>query len=162
MIEDQKSMDDLKWMNRALELAESAAAIGEVPVGAVVVSGNELIGEAHNSPISNNDACAHAEVLAIGLACQSEQNYRLPNSTMYVTLEPCAMCAGALVHARVERVVIAAREPRAGAAGSVLNVLQHPQLNHRCDIEFGLMEQQSAALLKGFFRARRKKESPLG
>lgn len=156
MMDEQAAMDDRKWMTRALELAESAAAIGEVPVGAVIVSGNVLIGEAHNAPISNNDACAHAEVLAIRLACEAEQNYRLPNSTLYVTLEPCAMCAGALVHARVARVVIAAREPRAGAGGSVLNVLQHEQLNHRCDVEFGLMEQQSAALLRRFFRARRK------
>jgi tRNA(adenine34) deaminase len=156
MKDDQQSMDDQKWMARALELAAAAAAIGEVPVGAVIVSDSNIIGEAHNAPICNNDACAHAEVLAIRSACEAEQNYRLPNSTMYVTLEPCAMCAGALVHARVERVVIAAREPRAGAGGSVLNVLQHPQLNHRCEVEFGLMQQQSADMLKGFFRARRK------
>jgi len=150
-------MGDEKWMARALELAAAAAAAGEVPVGAVLVRGNQVIGEAHNAPISNNDACAHAEILAIREACKAEQNYRLPNTTLYVSLEPCAMCAGALVHARVERIVIAAKEPRAGAAGSVLNILQHEQLNHRCNVEFGLMADQSAAMLKNFFRARRKK-----
>jgi tRNA(adenine34) deaminase len=150
-------MGDQHWMSRALDLAQAAAAIGEVPVGAVLVRDNQLIGEAHNAPIVNNDACAHAEILAIRAACELEQNYRLPNTTLYVSLEPCAMCAGALVHARVERVVIAAREPRAGAGGSILNVLQHEQLNHRCDVEFGLMEQQSASMLKAFFRARRKR-----
>lgn len=150
-------MDDQYWMARALELAEAAAAIGEVPVGAVLVRDTQIIGEAHNAPIVNNDACAHAEILAIRAACSAEKNYRLPNTTLYVSLEPCAMCAGALIHARVERVVISAREPRAGAGGSVMNVLQHQQLNHRCDVEFGLMEQQSALLLKEFFRARRKK-----
>ncbi|MFT6407684.1 MAG: tRNA(adenine34) deaminase [Arenicella sp.] len=148
-------MDDHKWMARALALADAAGAIGEVPVGAVLVRDNKVIGEAHNAPITSNDACAHAEILAIRAACQAEKNYRLPNTTLYVSLEPCAMCAGALVHARVERVVIATREPRAGAAGSVLNVLQHEQLNHRCDVEFGLMQEQSAAMLKAFFRARR-------
>jgi len=150
-------MEDQKWMARALELAHAAAELGEVPVGAVLVRDNRVIGEAHNAPISNNDACAHAEILAIRAACESQHNYRLPNTTLYVSLEPCAMCAGALVHARIERVVIAAKEPRAGAGGSVLNVLQHEQLNHRCDVEFGLMEEQSASLLKSFFRVRRKK-----
>ena len=116
-------MDDQKWMARALELARSAADVGEVPVGAVIVSDQgELLGEAHNSPISSNDATAHAEVLAIRAACARANNYRLPNATLYVTLEPCSMCAGALVHSRVGRVVIAAKEPRAGAAGSVMNL----------------------------------------
>lgn len=150
-------MDDSKWMARALELAKSAAEVGEVPVGAVIVENGELLGEAHNSPISSNDATAHAEVLAIRAACAMVENYRLPNATLYVTLEPCSMCAGALVHSRVGRVVIAAKEPRAGAAGSVMNIVQHDQLNHRCEVEFGLMADESAALLKLFFKARRKK-----
>jgi len=150
-------MSDEQWMTRALELAQAAAEAGEVPVGAVLVRDGRLIGEAHNAPISNNDACAHAEILAIRAACKTEQNYRLPNTTLYVTLEPCAMCAGALVHARVDRIVVAAKEPRAGAGGSVLNVLQNSQLNHRCELEFGLMEEQSASMLKTFFRRRRKK-----
>lgn len=148
-------MSDEQWMRRALELAKKAAEQGEVPVGAVLVSDGEMIGEGHNAPISSSDATAHAEIQAIRMACAATNNYRLPNSTLYVTLEPCAMCAGALVHARVGRVVIAASEPRAGAAGSVMNVLQHEQLNHRCDVEFGLMQEESAVLLKGFFKARR-------
>ncbi len=150
-------MDDTHWMTRALELAKTAANKGEVPVGAVIVKEGVVIGEAHNQPIANNDASAHAEILAIRNACQFEQNYRLPKSTIYITLEPCAMCAGALVHARLERVVIAAREPRAGAAGSVINLLQHDKLNHWCELEFGLLEEKSSSLLRSFFRARRKK-----
>lgn len=153
-------MNDQKWMSRALELAQFAAEVGEVPVGAVIVNDDgELLGEAHNSPICANDATAHAEVLAIRAACARAQNYRLPKATLYVTLEPCSMCAGALVHSRVGRIVIAAKEPRAGAAGSVMNIVQHDQLNHRCEVEFGLMADESAALLKSFFKARRKKPS---
>ena len=152
-------LDDNKWMARALELAQKAADVGEVPVGAVLVRDARVIGEAHNAPILSNDASAHAEILAIRAACKAVQNYRLPNTTLYVSLEPCAMCAGALVHARVSRVVIAAKEPRAGAGGSVLNVLQNSQLNHRCEVEFGLMEEQSALMLKAFFRARRKQSN---
>lgn len=149
-------MSDDIWMERALELADMAQKLGEVPVGAVLVQDGKLIAEAHNKPISSNDATAHAEIVAIRQACATQKNYRLPNTTLYVTLEPCAMCAGALVHSRVERIVIATQEPRAGAAGSVLNVLQHEQLNHRCTVEFGLMQEQSATMLKAFFRARRK------
>lgn len=147
------------WMARALELANQAQEHGEVPVGAVLVQDGEMIAEAHNRPISANDATAHAEILAIRAACSRQQNYRLPNTTLYVTLEPCAMCAGALIHARVERVVIATQEPRAGAAGSVMNVLGHDSLNHRCDVEFGLLQDESASMLKSFFRARRKLKS---
>ena len=149
-------MNDTVWMARALELADQAQQLGEVPVGAVLVQDGKVIAEAHNRPISNNDPTAHAEIVAIRNACESQKNYRLPNTTLYVTLEPCAMCAGALIHSRVERVVIATQEPRAGAAGSVMNVLQHDQLNHRCEVEFGLMQAQSAAMLKAFFRSRRK------
>jgi len=148
-------MSDEQWMRRALELAKLAAEKGEVPVGAVLVKDAEVIGEGHNAPISESDATAHAEIQAIRAACQASENYRIPNSTLYVTLEPCAMCAGALVHARVKRIVIATKEPRAGAGGSIMNVLQHDKLNHRCDLEFGLMQEQSAELLKRFFKARR-------
>jgi len=126
-----------------------------VPVGAIIVKDDVALGEGRNGPISNSDSTAHAEIQAIRAACKSVENYRLPGSTLYVTLEPCAMCAGGLVHARIARVVIAAKEPRAGAAGSVLNVLQHAKLNHRCEIEFGLLETESVELLKDFFRARR-------
>lgn len=151
-----KANDDLRWMQCAFELAQHAQEQDEVPVGAVLVQNDELIGRGFNAPISNHDCTAHAEIQALREACLNKQNYRLPDATLYVTLEPCAMCAGALVHARVGRVVIATAEPRAGAAGSVLNVLQHDELNHRCQVEFGLMAEQSAALLRRFFRARRK------
>jgi len=126
-----------------------------VPVGAVLVKDGIVIGEGRNAPISSNDATAHAEIQAIRVACKSTNNYRLPETTLYVTLEPCAMCAGAIIHARVQRIFVAAREPRAGAGGSVLKVLENDKLNHRCEVEFGLLENESAALLKGFFKARR-------
>ena len=120
-----------------------------------LVENGKIIGEGSNAPISSNDASAHAEINAIRAACQSKKNYRLPNTQLYVTLEPCAMCAGALIHARIERVLIGAAEPRAGAAGPALNVLQNEKLNHRCDVEFGLMAEQSAIMLKAFFKSRR-------
>ena len=148
---------DQAWMARALNLARSAGAQDEVPVGAVIVDSttDELLGEGANQPIGTQDPTAHAEIVALRAACVERSNYRLPNSTLYVSLEPCAMCAGALVHARVERVVIATQEPRAGAAGSVFNILQSTSLNHRCQVHFGLMQDESAELLQKFFRARR-------
>lgn len=142
-------------MQRALALAKQARDKGEIPVGAVIVKDKQLIGEGFNTPISQHDASAHAEIQAIRQACMHVENYRLPATTMYVTLEPCTMCAGAIVHARIERVVIAAKEPRAGAAGSLLNVLQNEHLNHRCETEFGLGAETSSNLLKTFFKARR-------
>jgi len=147
--------DDEQWMRYALRLAEQARDNGEVPVGAVIVKNREIIGEGFNAPITTHDASAHAEIQAIRQACLHAENYRLPGATMYVTLEPCAMCAGAIVHARIERVVIAAKEPRSGAAGSILNVLQNKQLNHQCETEFGLYSDASSTLLKSFFKARR-------
>lgn len=143
-------------MARALELAAQAEQAGEVPVGAVLVHDGKVVGEGFNCPISSHDVSAHAEVQALRAACQNLGNYRLPGSTLFVSLEPCAMCAGAIVHARVERVVIAAPEPRAGAAGSVFNILQNEALNHRCQVEFGVLQEQSSAMLKGFFQQRRK------
>ena len=155
---DNSSLEssDEKWMKRAFELAKKAESIGEVPVGAVLVSENKIIGEGYNSPISSSDATAHAEINAIRSACASVSNYRLPSTTLYVTLEPCVMCAGAIVHSRINRVVIATKEPRAGAAGSVFNVLKNEQLNHCCDVEVGLMQAQSSSMLKAFFKSRRK------
>lgn len=147
--------DDLFWMQHALSLANKAEKNEEVPVGAVIVSDGEVIGEGFNAPLSSQDATAHAEIRAIRTACQKQNNYRLPNTTLYVTLEPCAMCAGAIVHARIERVVIATKEPRAGAAGSVLNVLNNNKLNHRCNVEFGLCANESADMLRSFFKRRR-------
>ncbi len=147
--------DDERFMARALELAANASAAGEVPVGAVIVVDGEIIGEGANSSISTNDATAHAEILAIRNACDELENYRLPGATAYLSLEPCTMCAGAIVHARVARVVCATHEPRFGAAGSMCNLLQNSRLNHQCEVEFGLMQSQSSDLLKTFFRARR-------
>ena len=149
------SSNDLLWMQRAISLAQEAEARDEVPVGAVIVCDDKLIGEGFNAPILSNDATGHAEIRAIRAACEKLENYRLPDSTMYITLEPCSMCAGAIIHARINRVVIAAKEPRAGAAGSALNVLQNDKLNHRCELEFGLCAEESASLLRGFFKRRR-------
>lgn len=149
------STDDKYWMSRALALAEQAAAVMEVPVGAVLVRDNVLIAEAHNHPIAECDPTAHAEVLALRRAGVAEGNYRLPNTTLYVTLEPCLMCAGAIIHARVDRVVYAARDPKTGAAGSVFDVLCSGQHNHRVECLGGLNASESADLLQSFFRARR-------
>ena len=146
---------DLSFMQRALALADQASAIDEVPVGAVLVEQGEIIGEGFNALIASSDCTAHAEIQAIRQACTNKNNYRLPNTTLYVSLEPCAMCAGAIVHARVERVVIATAEPRAGAAGSVLNLLQHDKFNHRCIVDFGLLQEDSATKLKTFFKSKR-------
>lgn len=147
--------DNVFWMQQALNLAAQAQAAGEVPVGAIIVQDNVLLGEGFNQPISRNDATAHAEIIALQAACQKQQNYRLPGATLYVTLEPCIMCAGALVHARIERVVFAASEPKTGAAGSLLDVFSLPNLNHRVICESGVLAEQSSQLLRDFFRQRR-------
>lgn len=142
-------------MGLALALARRAQAAGEVPVGALLVMGEEVLGEGWNQPVASHDPTAHAEVVALRAAATRLANYRLPGTTLYVTLEPCPMCAGAIVHARVARVVYGARDPRAGAAGSVLNVLEHPVLNHRAIVLGGVEAETSAMLLTDFFRARR-------
>ena len=146
---------DERFMRRALELAGRAGEGGEVPVGAVVVQDGRITGEGRNRMIEAADATAHAEMEALRDACTSAGNYRLPGAELFVTLEPCAMCAGALILARVSRVVFAARDPKSGAAGSVFNVLDNAVLNHRCEVQSGLLEQESAELLRSFFRARR-------
>ena len=148
-------MQDELFMREALSLAEQGAALGEVPVGAVLVQDGEIIGRGFNSPISLNDPSAHAEVQAIRDAATQLQNYRLPDTTLYVTLEPCHMCAGLMVHARIARVVFAAREPRAGAVESQGSFFSQPFLNHRVEIKGGVLAEQSAQLLKAFFKARR-------
>ena len=145
-------------MRRALALAAAAAEAGEVPVGAVLVRDGEVRGEGANRPIGACDPSAHAEVVALRAAAAAVRNYRLPGTTLYVTLEPCAMCAGAIVHARVGRVVYAAVDPRAGAAGSVFDVLTGRKLNHHPACEGGLLAEESSALLRGFFRERRRAE----
>ena len=149
------SGNDEHWMRRALGLAERARAEGEVPVGAVLVTGDGCIGEGWNRSISAHDPTAHAEIAALRAAAVHLQNYRLPGATLYVTLEPCAMCAGAIILARIKRLVYAAAEPRAGAAGSVFNILQSGQLNHRVELASGILEQEAATLLQAFFRERR-------
>lgn len=146
---------DALFMAEALALAEQGAALGEVPVGAVLVQAGEVIGRGFNSPISLNDPSAHAEVQAIRDAATRLQNYRLPNTTLYVTLEPCHMCAGLIVHARISRVVFAAHEPRAGAVASQGNFFSQSFLNHSVTVQGGVLAVQSAQLLKSFFRARR-------
>lgn len=145
-------------MVRALELAHKAEAEGEVPVGALIVKHNEVIAEAWNRPIGSHDPTAHAEIQALRAAAEKLGNYRLPGTTLYVTLEPCPMCAGAMVHARVARVVFAAPDPRTGAAGSVFNLLQSDELNHRAEVTGGIMAEESGNLLREFFRRRRSRE----
>ncbi|QCU89709.1 tRNA adenosine(34) deaminase TadA [Thiomicrorhabdus sediminis] len=144
------------WMNHARKLAEKAEQSGEVPVGAVVVLNGELISEAYNQPIQNNDPTAHAEVLALRAAGKKLGNYRLIDTTLYVTLEPCPMCAGAMVHARVKRVVFGAYDAKTGAAGSVFDLLQAPQLNHVLQVDGGIMQFECADQLSAFFKRRRK------
>ena len=147
--------EDRQWMARALEMARLADHRGEVPVGAVLVRDGRLLAEDHNRTVSNSDPTAHAEVLVIRRAAASQGDFRLENATLYVTLEPCALCCGAVVLARVPRVVYGAADPKAGMAGSLGNLLQDPRLNHRAEVKGGIMAEQCATLLKAFFRARR-------
>lgn len=151
-----KSMTtDHDWMQLALAAARSAAESGEVPVGAVCVADGALLASAGNAPIKNSDPSAHAEIQAIRLAAEKRQNYRLPGVTLYVTLEPCAMCVGAMIHARIERLVFAASDPRTGSVVSVRRLLDEPSHNHRIAYEGGLCAEESAELLRKFFRSRR-------
>lgn len=150
-------MSDLFWMQEAYQLALLAREQGEVPVGAVLINQQkEIIGRGWNQVVQKNDPSAHAELLAIREAAHASQNYRLDNTTLYVTLEPCCMCAGAIIHARIKRLVFATRDFRAGAAGSVFNLLQGVPLNHRVQIDEGVMQEESALLLVDFFKDRRE------
>ena len=153
--QNELQLQDESFMREALQLAEQGAALGEVPVGAVLVQDGEIIGRGFNSPISLNDPSAHAEVQAIRDAATNLQNYRLPNTILYVTLEPCSMCAGLIVHARVTRVVFAAHEPRAGVVASQGCFFAQPFLNHNVQVTGGVLAEASAQLLKAFFKARR-------
>ena len=146
---------DLQWMRRALALADHAAAVGEVPVGAVLVRDGEELGAGWNAPLGSNDPTAHAEVMALRAAAAAAGNYRLTGSTLYATMEPCPMCAGAIVQARVARVVYAARDERWGAVESVFEILGSRRLNHHVDCEGGILAEESAQRLKTFFEARR-------
>jgi tRNA(adenine34) deaminase len=148
-------MDDSSAMREALLLAEAAAAAGEVPVGAVVVYNGEIVGRGHNQPITSHDPTAHAEILALRAAAQRMGNYRLPGCDLYVTLEPCSMCVGAMLHARIAQVVFGATDPKTGAAGSVINLFAERQLNFHATIRGGVMADESRQLLKAFFAQRR-------
>jgi len=146
---------DRQFMQQALEQAGLAALAGEVPVGAVIVRNGEVIARSFNQPITNHDPSAHAEMLALRQAALSAENYRLPGTTLYVTLEPCIMCAGAMLHARVDRVVYGATDPKTGAAGSILDVFSSKQINHQTVIEGGMMAEECGQLLRDFFKERR-------
>lgn len=148
-------MDDTEFMGLALDLAREAGAAGEVPVGAVLVLDGEVVGRGFNQPISRHDPTAHAEIMALRDAATRLGNYRLPGATLYVTLEPCAMCAGAIMHARVARVVYGARDPKTGAAGSVIDLFGESRLNHHTTITGDVLAEQCGSLLSGFFAARR-------
>ena len=142
-------------MDLALAEARKAEAAGEIPVGAIIVSSDTIIGRGFNQPISSSDPTAHAEMVAIHAATQYHKNYRLSAATMYCTLEPCMMCAGAMIHARIVRLVFGTPDPKAGSAGSIYNVLTDPRLNHRVDVTSGIREDECAALLHDFFAKRR-------
>lgn len=146
---------DEEFMRAALALAGTAAAAGEVPVGAVVVRDGRVIGQGHNRPISSRDPTAHAEIVALREAAAAEGNYRLPGCELYVTLEPCAMCVGALVHARVARVVFGARDPKTGACGSIVDLPAIAHWNHHAAFEGGILAEECGALLRRFFAERR-------
>jgi tRNA(adenine34) deaminase len=155
---DERSSLDQFWMQRAIELARIAESRGEVPVGAVLVKDDQIIGEGFNSPISENDPTAHAEIRAIRDAAKRLGNYRLLNTSLYVTLEPCVMCVGAIVHARIGEVIYGATEPRTGAAGSVFDILTSPEHNHRVELRGGVLADECSQLLKGFFQQRRQSQ----
>lgn len=146
---------DRQYMRMAIEQAQLAAQAGEVPVGAILVKDGQVISKAFNKPIATHDPSAHAEMLALREAALAEQNYRIPGSTLYVTLEPCAMCSGAMLHARVDRVVYGAPDSKTGAAGSVLDLFSSKQINHQTSVEGGIMSEECGQLLREFFKGRR-------
>jgi tRNA(adenine34) deaminase len=152
------SAEDIGFMQLALRQALAAAEAGEVPVGAVVVRAGQVIASGHNAPLANHDPTAHAEVNAMRAAAQALGNYRLDDCTLYVTLEPCAMCSGAALHARFKRVVFGATEPKTGAAGSVLNLFEHEQINHQTKLTGGVLANECAQVLQGFFEERRAQQ----
>ncbi|MBV1874888.1 MAG: tRNA adenosine(34) deaminase TadA [Gammaproteobacteria bacterium] len=157
MAHDVRTSIDEKWMHYALSLAKKAESIDEVPVGAVLVKGETVMGEGWNQAITQSDPTAHAEVVAIRQAAQSVKNYRLSGSVLYVTLEPCAMCVGAMIHARIERLVFAAREPKSGAIVSGFTLLDEQVFNHRMDVVEGVLAQDASDLLTNFFRKKRSR-----
>tara|TARA_R110002049_G_scaffold157266_5_gene322305 strand:- start:463 stop:930 length:468 start_codon:yes stop_codon:yes gene_type:complete len=150
-------IDDETFMRAALEQAKLAGECGEVPVGAVVVCNGEIVGRGFNQPIRGRDPSAHAEVMALREAGRALANYRMPGCTLYVTLEPCAMCSGAIMHARVSRVVFGARDPKTGVAGSVIDLFAETRLNHHAEITAGVLADECGRMLSDFFAARRNK-----
>ena len=160
-VNETQQLIDERWMRHAISLAEKAGAEGEVPVGAVVVRDNTMLGEAWNRPIGSCDPSAHAEVRALRQAAENERNYRLPGTTLYVTIEPCTMCVGTIVHARVDRVVFGAREPKAGAVVSQNNLLDHPSMNTEISYAEGIMADQCSQLLRDFFAYRRRQKKQI-
>jgi tRNA(adenine34) deaminase len=151
----QPSGDELRWMREAIAMARSAQARGEVPVGAVVVCSGAIIGHGGNAPISASDPTAHAEIAALREAAAARGNYRLPDCDLYVTLEPCAMCAGAIMHARISRLVFGAPDPKTGACGGVIDLFADARLNHHTSVIGGVLAGECGALLSEFFAARR-------
>ena len=147
---------DFRWMALALDEARQAGSLGEVPVGAVIVRDGEWLASGFNRPIGRHDPSAHAEIQALRAAAERVGNYRLPGCEIYVTLEPCAMCAGAILHARLARVIFAAPDPKTGACGSVIDLFGHPRLNHQTRVLGGVMADDSAALIRSFFAERRR------
>lgn len=148
-------MSDAHWMREALNLAHQAESQGEVPVGALVVRDDEVLGQGRNQTISLNDPSAHAEIVALREAGSNAENYRLPGCTLFVTLEPCAMCVGAMIHSRVERLVFGAFDPKTGAAGGSFDLIGHPAHNHRISVQGGVLSEECGELLRSFFRSRR-------
>ena len=150
------AMNDEDYMQQAILLAKQAAAEGEVPVGALVVKDGEILGQGYNTPICSHDPTAHAEIQALRAAATTLENYRLVGCTLYVTLEPCVMCCGAIQHARIARLVFGASDPKTGACGSIVNLMAEARLNHHCEVTGGVMAKECGALLSTFFAARRK------
>ena len=152
----KKINTDSYWMQIALHEAKKAEDIGEIPVGAVIIRDNEIIAGGHNLSIANKDPTAHAEIIAIRNACRSEGNYRLPETTIYVTLEPCTMCLGAMIHARIERLVFGATDSKSGVIGGAISLNKETFFNHSIQVSGGIMEEECGYILKEFFRKRRK------
>ena len=153
-------MTDAQWMRYALNRARQAGARGEVPVGAIVVVDGDIVAEGVNEPIETNDPTAHAEIVAIRRAAAALENYRLPGATVYVTIEPCQMCVGAMIHARIARLIYGAPEPKAGAIESAMRAHEHPSLNHRFEVTGGVLADESRELMQAFFQDRRRAGRP--
>ncbi|MBC8952506.1 tRNA adenosine(34) deaminase TadA [Xenorhabdus sp. PB62.4] len=156
-----ENYSDEYWMRRAIELAMQAQEKGEIPVGAILVADNEIIAEGFNHPITDHDPTAHAEIIALRRGGMQLQNYRLLNTTLYVTLEPCVMCAGAMVHSRIQRLVYGASDMKTGAVGSLIDILRHPGMNHQIDITGGVLAQECSTMLSAFFKQRREQHKAL-